>query len=315
MGMVIDGRWTEGVPPETATNGEFRRIGSAFRDRITSDGSSDFPAEAARYHLYVGYHCPWAHRTIIFRALKKLENAISISYCLPLFRENGWTFELRSDVPECTLDQINGFHYMHQAYSAADAHYTGKVTIPVLWDKKTRKIVNNESSEIIRMLNSEFVGIAGNVTDYYPQLLRTEIDQINELVYNSINNGVYRCGFATSQSAYNESYDALFSALDQLEVRLSRQKYLVGNQQTEADWRLFPTLVRFDVAYFSLFKCNRQRLADFPNLWNYTRRLHAEPGIAETVKPRQYVLNYYSLERVNPSGIIPRGTPVNFTHP
>jgi glutathionyl-hydroquinone reductase len=313
MGMLIDGRWTEEVPPETGTGGEFRRIASAFRNRITRDGSSGFPAEAGRYHLYVGYHCPWAHRTIIFRKLKKLEDAISISYCLPYFRENGWTYELRPEAPECTLDQINGFRHLHQAYSKADPHYTGKVTIPVLWDKQTNKIVNNESSEIIRVLNSEFAGIAGNDTDYYPAALRGEIDQVNAFVYDNINNGVYRTGFARSQAAYDAAYDSLFAALDELEARLGKQRYLVGDQQTEADWRLFPTLARFDVAYFSVFKCNRQRISDFSNLWRYTRDLYATPGIAETVKPRLYVLNYYSLERVNPNGITPKGTPVDFT--
>ena len=312
MGMVIDGHWTENPPEETGNTGEFRRIPSVFRDRITTDGSSAYPAAAGRYHLYVGYHCPWAHRTIMFRALKKLDHAISISYCLPYFRENGWTFELRPECPDCTLDQINNFHYLYQAYIKADRHYTGKVTIPVLWDKLTNKIVNNESSEIVRMFNSEFAGIAGNDTDYYPAALRVEIDELNDFIYANINNGVYRCGFARSQAAYDEAYDALFGALDRLEARLGSRRYLLGDRQTEADWRLFPTLVRFDVAYFSIFKCNRQRLTEFPNLWRYTRDLHATPGIAATVKPRLYVQNYYSLTRVNPNGIIPCGTPVNF---
>jgi putative glutathione S-transferase len=313
MGMLIDGRWTEDVPPETGATGEFRRIASAFRQRITADGSSGFPAEPGRYHLYVGYHCPWAHRTIMFRALKDLEDAITISYCLPYFRENGWTYALRPEAPDCTLDQINGFDYLHQAYSKADPHYTGKVTIPVLWDKATNRIVNNESSEIIRMLNSAFAGVAGNTKDFYPEPLRARIDEINDYVYANVNNGVYRCGFARSQAAYDEAYDSLFAALDALEERLSGQRYLVGDVQTEADWRLFPTLVRFDVAYFSIFKCNRQRLSSFRNLWRYTRDLYATPKIAATVKPRLYVLNYYSLERVNPGGIIPTGTPVDFT--
>ncbi|MGZ5866246.1 MAG: glutathione S-transferase family protein [Xanthobacteraceae bacterium] len=315
MGMVIDGRWTEDPPPETATDGAFRRIPSAFRNQITADGSSGFPAASGRYHLYVGYHCPWAHRTIIFRALKRLEHAISISYCLPYFRENGWTYELRPEAPDCTLDEINGFHYLHQAYTAADPHYTGKVTIPVLWDKEKRTIVNNESSEIIRMLNSEFAGIAGSDFDYYPASLRGEIDAMNEFTYANVNNGVYRCGFATTQAAYDEAFDALFAALDKLEALLGRQRYLAGNRQTEADWRLFPTLMRFDVAYFSLFKCNRQRLTEFSNLWNYARDLYATPGIAVTVKPRLYVQNYFSLTRVNPTGIIPKGTPVDFSAP
>ena len=313
MGYLIDGKWTDEDPPETSATGQFQRIASAFRGRVTADGSSGFKAEAGRYHLYVGYHCPWAHRTIIYRALKGLQDAISISYCLPAFRENGWTYEARPDYPDCTADALNGFHYLYEAYAAADPGYTGKVTIPALWDKQTRTIVNNESSEIIRMLNTEFIGAAGNDLDFYPEDLRGEIDALNELIYPNVNNGVYRCGFARTQEAYEEAYDSLFAALDTLEARLSKSRYLTGPRQTEADWRLFPTLVRFDVAYFSVFKCNRQQLRDFPNLWNYTRDLYATPGIAATVKPRLYVQNYYSLERVNPRGIIPKGTPVDFT--
>ncbi len=315
MGYVKDGKWTEEDPEEIGAGGEFKRIASAFRDRITADGSSGFQAEAGRYHLYVGYHCPWAHRTILYRALKGLEDAITISYCLPFFRENGWTYEIRPEYPDCTADAVNGFHYMHEAYSAADPTYTGKVTIPVLWDKRSRRIVNNESSEIIRMLNSEFRGVAGNAEDYYPEPLRAEIDALNHFIYADVNNGVYRCGFARSQEAYEEAYDSLFAALDTLEARLGSQRYLLGTRPTEADWRLFPTLVRFDVAYFSLFKCNRQQLRDFPNLWAYTRDLYAVPGVAATVKPRLYVQNYYSLLRANASGVIPKGTPVDFTAP
>jgi putative glutathione S-transferase len=315
MGYLIEGRWTDEDPSETGSGGAFQRIASAFRDRVTADGSSGFKAEAGRYHLYVGYHCPWAHRTIIYRALKGLEEAISISYCLPWFREHGWTYEKRSDYPDCTADEVNGFHYLYEAYAAADPGYTGKVTIPALWDKKTRRIVNNESSEIIRMLNSEFAGIAKSDADFYPEALRGEIDALNEFIYPNVNNGVYRCGFARSQEAYEEAYEGLFAALDELERRLGKQRYLAGEKPTEADWRLFPTLVRFDVAYFSLFKCNRQQLRDFPNLWNYTLDLHAIPKVADTVKPRLYVQNYYSLERVNRWGVIPKGTPVNFSQP
>ncbi len=315
MGYLIEGKWTDEDPPETGQGGQFQRIASAFRGRISRDGSTEFPAEAGRYHLYVGYHCPWAHRTIIYRALKDLEDAISISYCLPAFRENGWTYEQRPDYPDCTADQINGFHYLWEAYARADPTYTGKVTIPVLWDKQANRIVNNESSEIIRMLNSEFVGVAGNDRDFYPEALRAQIDELNELIYPNVNNGVYRCGFARAQEAYEEAWDGLFTTLDKLEARLSTQRYLCGNQPTEADWRLFPTLVRFDVAYFTLFKCNRQQLRDFPNLWNYTLDLYATPKVGATVKPRLYVQNYYSLERVNRWGVIPKGTPVNFNHP
>ncbi len=315
MGYLIEGKWTDEDPPETGSSGAFQRIASAFRDRVTADGSSGFKAEAGRYHLYVGYHCPWAHRTIIYRALKGLEDAISISYCLPWFRENGWTYEKRPDYPDCTADEVNGFHYLYEAYAAADPAYTGKVTIPALWDKKTRRIVNNESSEIIRMLNSEFAGIAKDDVDFYPEGLRGEIDALNEFIYPNVNNGVYRCGFARGQDAYEEAYEGLFSALDEIERRLGKQRYLVGDKPTEADWRLFPTLVRFDVAYFTLFKCNRQQLRDFPNLWNYTLDLYAIPKVAQTVKPRLYVQNYYSLERVNRWGVIPKGTPVNFSQP
>jgi len=315
MGYLIEGKWTDEDPPETGQSGQFQRIASSFRNRITRDGSSGFPAEAGRYHLYVGYHCPWAHRTIIYRALKGLEDAISMSYCLPWFRENGWTYEQRPDYPDCTADEINGFHYLYEAYAAADPGYTGKVTIPVLWDKQTRQIVNNESSEIIRMLNTEFVGVAGNDLDFYPEPLRAEIDELNAMIYPAINNGAYRCGFARTQQAYEQAWDELFGAFDQLEARLSKQRYLTGDRPTEADWRLFPTLVRFDVAYFTLFKCNRQQLRDFPNLWNYTLDLHATPKVAGTVKPRLYVQNYYSLERVNRWGVIPKGTPVNFDQP
>jgi putative glutathione S-transferase len=207
---------------------------------------------------------------------------------------------------------VNGFRYLHQAYTASDPNYTGKVTVPTLWDKKTKRIVNNESSEIIRMLNSEFRGVGADGTDYYPASLRPEIDRINDLVYATVNNGVYRCGFARTQAAYEAAYDALFATLDELEARLARQRYLVGRQVTEADWRLFPTLVRFDVAYFSLFKCNKKRIQDYPNLWNYTRELYQVPGIAATVKPRQYVVGYYSIKKANPTGIIPKGTPVDF---
>ena len=317
MGMLVDGQWRddEDPPAEIGQAGNFQRVDSVFRDRITADGSSGFPAEAGRYHLYVAHTCPWAHRTQIFLALKKLTGAISVAVAVPGLRQEGWAYEDKPEFPDCPPDRVNGFHYLHQAYTASNPHYTGKVTVPTLWDKKPRRIVNNESSEIIRMLNSEFAAIGADPTDYYPRPLRAEIDRVNETTYNNVNNGVYRCGFARSQAAYDEAYDALFATLDEIEARLGRQRYLAGNQITEADWRLFPTLVRFDVAYFSLFKCNRNRIADFPNLWNYTRELHGVPGIAETVKPRYYVMGYYSVNRINPTGIIPKGTPVDFRAP
>jgi len=314
MGVLIDGVWRdEEFPQEVGKIGDFRRADSRFRDRIASDDSSGFKAEAGRYHLYVAHGCPWAHRTLIYRALKKLEHAISVAYAIPGLKEHGWTFEDNPAFADCTPDTVNGFKYLHEAYTASDPRYTGKVTVPTLWDKKTKRVVNNESSEIIRMLDSEFKGIAGDDADFYPAPLRAEIDRVNELVYANVNNGVYRCGFARSQAAYEAAYDALFEALGELEARLGRQRYLVGRQITEADWRLFPTLVRFDVAYFSLFKCNKKRIADYPNLLNYMRELYQVPGIAATVKARYYVINYYSIRKVNPTGIVPQGGEVRLT--
>ena len=316
MGMLVDGQWRDEDPAsEIGKAGNFQRVDSVFRDRITADGSSGFPAEAGRYHLYVAYTCPWAHRTQIYLAIKKLTGLISVAIAVPGLRDQGWTFEDNPAFPDCTPDRVNGFRYLYEAYSASHPHYTGKVTVPTLWDKKTKRIVNNESSEIIRMLNSEFGALGADPTDFYPKHLRAEIDRINAQVYTNVNNGVYRCGFARSQAAYDEAYDVLFATLDEIEARLGRQRYLVGNQITEADWRLFPTLARFDVAYFSLFKCNRNRIADFPNLLNYVRELYAVPGVADTVKPRYYVMGYYSITRVNPTGIIPKGTPVDFKKP
>jgi putative glutathione S-transferase len=316
MGVLIDGSWRDGeLPQETGASGEFRRADSAFRDHITADGSSGFKAEPGRYQLYVAHGCPWAHRTLIYRSLKKLKGAITVAYSIPGLRQQGWTFEDDPAFPDCTPDALNGFHYLHEAYTASDSRYTGKVTVPTLWDSKTRRIVNNESSEIIRMLDSEFADIAGDGPDFYPKPLRAEIDRLNDLIYANVNNGVYRCGFAKTQAAYEAAYDALFATLDELEARLSRQRYLLGRTITEADWRLFPTLVRFDVAYFSLFRCNRQRIADYPNLSSYMRELYQLPGIAETVKPRYYVINYWSIARLNPLGIIPKGTPVDFSQP
>jgi glutathionyl-hydroquinone reductase len=313
MGILVDGRWSEEeLSTETDQTGTFQRSDSRFRNWITRDGSSGFKAEAGRYHLYVAYNCPWAHRTLIFRMLKKLEDAITVTYALPGMREQGWTFEHDPLFPECTPDMVNGFCHLHQAYTASDPHYSGKVTVPTLWDKRTRRIVNNESSEIIRMLDAEFQGIGGDDTEFYPTPLRSEIDRINQLIYANVNNGVYRCGFARTQIAYEAAYDALFTTLDVLESRLSGQRYLVGRQITEADWRLFPTLVRFDVAYFSLFKCNKKRIADYPNLSNYMRELYSVPAIAATVKPRQYIAGYWSIRRLNPTGIIPKGTPVDY---
>jgi glutathionyl-hydroquinone reductase len=316
MGVLIDGMWRdEEFSQETGSGGEFRRVDSQFRDRITADGSSGFKAEPGRYQLYVAHGCPWAHRTLIYRALKNLEGIISVAYAIPGLKNNGWTFENDPRFPDCTPDTANGFHHLHEVYTATEERYTGKVTVPTLWDKKTKRIINNESSEIIRMLNCEFDAITGNTVDYYPGTLRAEIDELNERIYRNVNNGVYRCGFAKSQTAYDEAYDGLFMMLDDLEKRLSHSRYLIGRQCTEADWRLFPTLVRFDVAYFSLFKCNKKRIADYPNLSNYMHELYRVPGVSDTVKPRYYVINYYSITKLNPSGIIPKGTPVDLGQP
>ena len=316
MGVLIAGQWRdEELPQETGAGGDFKRADSIFRARISANGHTGYRAEAGRYHLYVAHGCPWAHRTLIFRAIKRLEGAISVAYAVPGLREQGWTFEDNPDFPDCPPDTVNGFHYLHQAYTASEPTYTGKVTVPTLWDTKTQRVINNESSEIIRMLNDEFAGVTGDDTDFYPRALRPEIDRINDLVYSNVNNGVYRCGFARSQAAYEAAYDALFETLDELEARLGRQRFLVGRQITEADWRLFPTLVRFDVAYFSLFKCNKKRIADYPNLSGYMRDLYRVPGVAATVKPRYYVINYWSIKRINPTGIVPKGTPVDYTLP
>ena len=316
MGVLINGKWTEGrLPQETGTTGEFLRADSAFRHVITADGSSGFPAEAGRYHLYVMLGCPWAHRTLLYRAVKKLEDVISMDCAVPHIRTEGWTFGVDPRFPECTQDRLYGSRYLHEIYTRCSPGYTGKVTVPVLWDKKTEQIVNNESSEIIRMLNSAFNNLTGDHTDYYPPDKRQEIDALNARIYHNINNGVYRCGFAQTQQAYEEAFDGLFAELDRLEEILSRQRYLTGARITEADWRLFPTLVRFDVAYFTLFKCNLRRIADYPNISAYMRDIYAIPGVAGTVNARQYVANYYSIERLNPPGIIPKGTPVDYTAP
>jgi len=312
MGMLVNGQWSQDEPEGEfgrGADGAFYRTDSAFRDRITRDGSSGFKAEPGRYHLYASLNCPWAHRTLIFRAVKGLQDAISVSHDIPNERTYGRTYGPDPRYPDCEPDTANGFKYLYQAYQATNPTYTGKVTVPTLWDKKSKRIVNNESSEIIRMFNSAFVGVAGNDKDFYPEPLRAEIDQINAKVYNGVNNGVYRCGFAKTQEAYDAAFDLLFATLDELEDRLSRQRYLVGNQITEADWRLLPTLLRFDAAYFHAFKCNKKRIADYPNLLNFARELYQVPGVAETVKPRFYVLGYFSIARVNPNGIIPRGTP------
>lgn len=312
MGFLENGAWREGRDARTV-NGEFVRRDSQFRARVTADGSSGFPAEAGRYHLYVSTACPWAHRTLIYRRLKGLEEEISISIVDPVVVNEGWAF---GSGPGCVPDTVNGFHHLHQVYSKAKPDYTGRVSVPVLWDKKTGTIVNNESSEIIRMLGSEFEAFARSHEDYYPKALRAEIDSVNELVYTNINNGVYRTGFATTQEAYERAFDSLFGALDELESRLGRSRYLVGDRATEADWRLFPTLVRFDAVYYGHFKCNLRRIGDYPNLSNYLRELYQVPGIADTVDMDHIKRHYYASHlHINPTGIVPKGPELAFTAP
>jgi glutathionyl-hydroquinone reductase len=313
MGLLVDGVWQEDV--SRTKEGRFIRPATHFHEFVTANGALDggFPAESGRYHLYVSLACPWAHRTLIFRKLKQLDNIISVSVTLPLYGKTGWEF---GAFPGATLDSVNGKSTLAEIYLLADPHYTGRVSVPVLWDKKRRTIVNNESSEIIRMLNSAFDAFTNVRTDYYPVELRTEIDHINEMVYPNVNNGVYRAGFATSQQAYEEAARGVFTTLDQLEERLSRQRYLVGREITEADWRLFTTLIRFDTVYYSHFKCNLRRIADYPNLWNYLRDLHQVPGIAETVSIDHIKRHYYGSQRqVNPTGIVPIGPLIDFTLP
>ena len=290
--------------------GEFIRQESQFREWVTNAPDSQFPAEANRYHLYVSYACPWAHRTLIYRTLKGLENAISVSVVHPLMLSEGWVF---GEYTGATADVVNGTQKLRQVYEIAEPAYEGRVTVPVLWDKHQRTIVNNESSEIIRMLNSAFDTWGRSNVDFYPPSLRTEIDSVNAFVYDKVNNGVYRCGFATTQSAYEQAFDNLFEALDELEARLSQQAYLVGKRITEADWRLFTTLVRFDAVYYSHFKCNRQRLIDYPNLWNYVRELYQIPGIAQTVNMDHIKYHYFgSHHSLNPTGIVPKGPNLDF---
>jgi putative glutathione S-transferase len=300
-------------PKETGRRGEFIRQDSAFRDRVTADGSSGYQAEPGRYHLYVSYACPWAHRTIIFRRLKVLEGVVGISVVDPIRDERGWAFTDDVGGPE----PVNGFRFLAEAYQATDTDFDGRVTVPVLWDKQTGRIVNNESSEIIRMLNSEFDEWArGSVVDFYPEPLREEIDAINADVYENVNNGVYRCGFAASQEAYDEAYEKLFDALGRLEARLENRRYLMGKKQTEADWRLFTTLVRFDPVYVGHFKCNERRLVDYPNLWAYTRDLFQTPGVAQTVYMDHIKRHYYLTHRtINPTGVVPRGPAIDYTEP
>lgn len=305
MGMLINGEWRiQAVNPKTS-DGEFHRKPTTFRHLISNAEGSRFKPESGRYHLYVSLACPWAHRTLIFRQLKDLERHISISIVSPEMLDDGWEF---SPYEGATEDHILDKRYLRDIYTAAEPNFTGRVTVPILWDKKENTVVNNESSEIIRMFNSQFNHITGNHWDFYPEGYRNEIDAINSLVYDKINNGVYKAGFASSQEAYDTHVRSLFSALDQVEAILERQAFLVGEGITEADWRLFVTLVRFDVAYVGHFKCNLKRLEDYPNLSNYTRALYQLSGIDQTVNlnhiKRHY---YYSHKSINPSQVVPMG--------
>lgn len=300
--------------------GEYVRAVSGFRHSVTADGrpgpsgEGGFAAEPGRYHLYVSHACPWAHRTLIFRELKGLQAVIPVSVVHPVLAAEGWMFD---GYPGATEDHANGARYLYQNYLEADPDFSGLVTVPVLWDKQTGTIVNNESSEIIRMFNSAFDEYAGNPDlDLYPKALRDEIDAINRLVYDHVNNGVYRVGFATTQAVYERAFDRLFNALDRLEDRLSKQRYLVGDVITEADWRLFTTLVRFDSVYVGHFKTNKRRIVDYPNLWAYTRELYQKPGVAGTVNMDHIKTHYYmSHPSINPNRIVPRGPEIDFMQP
>ncbi|HIN02774.1 MAG TPA: glutathione S-transferase family protein [Candidatus Marinimicrobia bacterium] len=311
MVHTIAGTKIAQFPKETGAKGEFIRQESIFRNWVTASGESGYLAELDRYHLYVSLACPWAHRTVIFRKLKKLEGVISLSVVDPIRDHRGWRFTgSEGEFP----DEINGFSLLSEAYLKSDPSFDGRVTVAVLWDKKTQRIVNNESSEIIRMLNAEFNAFTESTINYYPVELREEIDEINAFVYTNINNGVYRTGFATTQAAYEKAFTALFATLDNLEERLSGQSYLLGNQITEADWRLFTTLVRFDAVYYSHFKCNQKRLVDYLHLWRYTRNLYQVPGVADTVNMEHIKRHYYGTHAsLNPTGIVPKGPEIDFT--
>ena len=311
MGLLIEGRWHDQWYDTRKSKGEFLRTNSQFRNWITTDGSagpsgeSGFPAEAGRYHLYVSLACPWAHRTLIFRALKSLEDIIPVSIVHPYMLDKGWVFD---DWKGETADSLYGFNCLHQLYTRANPDYSGRVTVPVLWDTELETIVSNESSEIIRMFNSAFADYTPEKTDYYPEELRNEIDSINARIYETLNNGVYRCGFATTQKAYETAFTELFDCLDELESRLSKQRFLIGNRITEADWRLFTTLIRFDAVYYSHFKTNLRRIFDYPALHGYTCDLYQQPGIKQTVDFEHIKQHYFfSHETINPTRVVPEG--------
>jgi len=319
MGLLVEGKWSTDWYDTKATDGRFVRQSAGFRNWITADGSSGlsgedgFKAETDRYHLYVSLACPWAHRTLIFRALKGLEEMISVSVVNAFMGDKGWTFK---DGVNVVPDTINNKTYLYEIYLEAQPDYTGRVTVPILWDKERKTIVSNESSEIIRMFNSAFDDVGAKQGDYYPKSRRHQIDELNDLIYPSVNNGVYRAGFATTEKAYEEAVADVFKALDFLENHLESRRYLVGSQTTEADWRLLTTLLRFDAVYYGHFKCNFRRIIDYPNLWGYTRDLYQLPGIANTVNLDSIKQHYYgSHESINPTRIVPVGPMIDFTQP
>ena len=319
MGLLVDGQWQDKWYDTEASGGRFVREDAGFRNWVTADGSAGptgvggFKAEANRYHLYVSLACPWAHRTTIYRKLKGLEDMISLSVVHHFMGDKGWTFAEGAGV---IADPIVNASYLYEVYVAAKPNYTGRVTVPILWDKKTNTIVSNESSEIIRMLNSAFDKVGATDVSFLPSELLAEIDTINEFVYSAVNNGVYKAGFATTEAAYKEAVVTLFDALDTLEARLADQRYLLGDTITEADWRLFTTLVRFDAVYVGHFKCNIRRIVDYPNLWGYLRDLYQVPGIAETVSIEHIKAHYYtSHANINPTRIIPVGPVLDFNEP
>ncbi|MCG5239381.1 glutathione S-transferase family protein [Azospirillum doebereinerae] len=310
MPQLVNGVWVKGdIAASEIRNGAFHREPTRFRGWITPNGEADpqgepaRPAEAGRYHLYVSYLCPWASRALIFRTLKGLEGVVGLSVAGPILGEDGWVYPSDEDAGPV----LPRFRHHHELYTASDPAYTGKVSVPVLWDRREGRIVNNESADIIRILNSAFDGLTGNRLDLYPAFLRADIDRWNGLIYETVNNGVYRCGFAKSQESYDAAFDALFGTLDRLEAHLSSSRYLAGEWLTEADWRLFVTLVRFDPAYHGAFKCNLRRIADYPNLSNYLRELYQWPGIAATVSVEAIKAGYYTNPAINPTLIVPKG--------
>ncbi|WP_375688938.1 glutathione S-transferase family protein [Pseudooceanicola sp. LIPI14-2-Ac024] len=310
MGQLMDGKWEVQSLKSLSDGGAFKRKESSFRNWITADGSAGpsgeggFPAESGRYHLYVSYACPWAHRALIFRKLKGLEDHVTVSAVHPDMLDDGWTFA--TDFPGATGDDLYGLPYLRDIYTRADPGVTTRVTVPVLWDKTRETIVSNESAEIIRMFNGAFDAITGNTDDYHPEALCEPIEGVNARIYDTVNNGVYKAGFATTQEAYDAAVHPLFDSLDWIECILSENRYLLGDRITEADWRLFTTLIRFDKVYHGHFKCNRQRIVDYPNIWPYLRELYQWPGVAETVKFDHIVRHYhYSHESINPNRIVP----------